>query len=540
MLTCGELLVRMLEDFGVDIVFGIPGVHTVELYRGLPATAIRHITPRHEQGAGFMADGYARVSGKPGVCFIITGPGMTNIVTAMGQAYADSIPMLVISSVNKTEQLGMGGGRLHELKSQRNLVSGVAAFSHTLLRPDELPAQLSRAFAIFGSARPRPVHIEIPIDVITAAADHVDRKRGAVPSRPAPCPKAVLRAVDVLKAAQRPLLLLGGGTVDAGAAAQALAEALDAPTACTINAKGVLPKGHPLSLGSNQSLPPVRELLLTSDVVLAIGTELGETDYDVVFDGNFRINGTLIRIDIDPEQLNCNVLADVAILSDAQLAVRELLAGLGNPGIFSPAGPGAQRAAAARARLEAQWPAAWHGQRRTLEILQDTLPEVIVAGDSTQPVYSGNHCYDANRPRSWFNSATGFGTLGYGLPAAIGAKLAAPQRPVVALVGDGGLQFTLPELASAVEAGTAIIILLWNNRGYGEIKRYMQNRDIPTIGVDIYTPDFLAIARGFRCRAERASGFAHLRQLLQSAAGADRPTVIELLEEAEFLTSPTA
>ena len=540
MFTCGELLVRLLEDYGVDTVFGIPGVHTVELYRGLPATAIRHVTPRHEQGAGFMADGYARVSGKPGVCFIITGPGMTNIVTAMGQAYADSIPMLVISSVNKTEQLGMGGGRLHELKSQRNLVSGVAAFSHTLLRPDELPAQLSRAFAVFGSARPRPVHIEIPIDVITAAADHVDRKRGAVPSRPAPCPKAVLRAVDVLKAAQRPLLLLGGGTVDAGAAAQALAEALDAPTACTINAKGLLPKGHPLSLGSNQSLPPVRELLLTSDVVLAIGTELGETDYDVVFDGNFRINGTLIRIDIDPEQLNCNILADVAILSDAQLAMRELLAGLGNPGIFSAASPGAQRAAVARARLEAQWPAAWRGQRRTLEILQDTLPEVIVAGDSTQPVYSGNHLYDANRPRSWFNSATGFGTLGYGLPAAIGAKLAAPQRPVVALVGDGGFQFTLPELASAVEAGAAIIVLLWNNRGYGEIKRYMQNRDIPTIGVDIYTPDFLAIARGFGCRAERASGFAHLRQLLQSAAAADRPTVIELLEEAEFLTLPTA
>ncbi len=539
MLTCGELLVQLLEELGVEIVFGIPGVHTVELYRGLPATAIRHITPRHEQGAGFMADGYARTSGKPGVCFIITGPGMTNIVTAMGQAYADSIPMLVISSVNKTEHLALGGGRLHELKSQRNLVAGVAAFSHTLLRPDELPAQLSRAFAIFGSARPRPVHIEIPIDVIIAAADHVDRKLGAVPSRPAPCPKSIRRAVDLLKAAQRPLLLLGGGAVDAGADARALAEALDAPTACTINAKGVLPKGHPLSLGSNQSLPPVRELLLSSDVVLAIGTELGETDYDVMLDGNLRINGTLIRIDIDPEQLNRNLPADVAILSDSHIAIRELRDRMGNPGIFSPASPGTQRAAAARARLEAQWPAAWRGQRRTLEILQETLPEVIVAGDSTQPVYSGNHLYDANHPRSWFNSATGYGTLGYGLPAAIGAKLAAPQRPVVALVGDGGFQFTLPELASAVEADAAIIVLLWNNHGYGEIKRYMQNRKIPTIGVDIYTPDFLAIARGFGCRAERASGFEHLRQLLQSAAGSGAPLVIELLEESEFLTSPT-
>jgi acetolactate synthase I/II/III large subunit len=404
------------------------------------------------------------------------------------------------------------------------------------MRPDELPALLSRAFAIFNSARPRPVHIEIPIDVITAPADHVARKLGAIPSRPAPCPNAILHAVGVLKAAQRPLLLLGGGACDAGDDARALAEALDAPTACTINAKGVLPKGHPLSLGSNQSLPPVRELLLSADVVLAIGTELGETDYDVVFDGNLRINGALIRIDIDPEQLNGNFPADVAILSDARIAIRELLAAIGSPNIFSPTSPGTQRAAAVRARLAAQWPAGWRGQRRTLETLQDALPEVIVAGDSTQPVYCGNHLFDASRPRSWFNSATGYGTLGYGLPAAIGAKLAAPDRPVVALVGDGGFQFTLPELASAVEAGAAIIILLWNNRGYGEIKRYMQSRAIPLIGVDIYTPDFLAVARGFGCRAERASSFEQLRQLLQSAAQADGPTVIELLEEAEFLT----
>jgi acetolactate synthase-1/2/3 large subunit len=379
MLTCGELLVRLLEDLGVRVVFGIPGVHTVELYRGLPATQIRHITPRHEQGAGFMADGYARVSGSPGVCFIITGPGMTNIMTAMGQAYADSIPMLVISSVNKTEQLGMGGGRLHELPSQRNLVSGVSAFSHTLMRPDELPATLSRAFAIFNGARPRPVHIEIPIDVITAPADHVDRKLGALPSRPAPCPDAIARAVSILNSAQRPLLLLGGGTCDAGDAARGLAEALDAPTACTINAKGVLPKGHPLSLGSNQSLPPVRELSLNSDVVLAIGTELGETDYDVVFDGNFHIAGTLIRIDIDPEQLNRNFAADVAILSDARMAMTALLAGLGNRTKYSSASPGTRRAADVRARLEAQWPASWSGQRRTLEILQESLPDVIVA-----------------------------------------------------------------------------------------------------------------------------------------------------------------
>lgn len=149
MATCGEVLVKLLEGYGVEQVFGIPGVHTVELYRGLAGSSINHVTPRHEQGAGFMADGYARTSGKPGVCFIITGPGMTNITTAMGQAYADSIPMLVISSVQSRSQLGGGRGKLHELPSQSNLVAGVAAFSHTLMSASELPAVLARAFALF-------------------------------------------------------------------------------------------------------------------------------------------------------------------------------------------------------------------------------------------------------------------------------------------------------------------------------------------------------------------------------------------------------
>jgi acetolactate synthase-1/2/3 large subunit len=535
MLTCGELLVRLLEDFGVDTVFGIPGVHTVELYRGLPATRIRHITPRHEQGAGFMADGYARVSGKPGVCFIITGPGVTNILTAMGQAYGDSIPMLVISSVNNTEQLGMGGGRLHELTSQRSLTSHVTAFSHTLMRPDELPAVLTRAFAIFGSARPRPVHIEIPINVITAPADHVSRKLGAIPSRPAPSPSAITQAVRVLKAARRPVVFLGGGASHAGTEARQLVEALDAPTACTINAKGILPKGHPLSLGSNTSLRPVRELVLASDAVLAIGTEMGETDYDLVFDGNLRIECPLIRIDIDPEQINCNFAAHVAIVSDSKMAIEALLAEIDGRGSIPRESFGAMLTAEVRARLDAEWPAAWHGQRLTLEVVQEALPDAIIVGDSTQPVYSGNHLFEPNAPRSWFNSATGYGTLGYGLPAAVGAKLAAPGRPVMALIGDGGLQFTLPELASAVEARAPVIVLLWNNDGYGEIKRYMQERSIPTIGVDIYTPDLLAIAKGFGCGAERAGSLEHLRTLLRDAARADRPTVIEIREDADFL-----
>src|SRR5262245_2088553 len=253
-MTCGEVLAQLLQSYGIGTVFGIPGVHTVELYRGFPNTTLRHVTPRHEQGAGFMADGYARASGRPAACFIITGPGLTNIATALGQAYADSVPILVVSSVNNAHELGLGEGRLHELPSQRNLMAGLTAFSNTLTRPDEVPIVLSRAFSVFRSARPRPVHIEIPLDVIVAPANEGIHNRAAGSSfRPYPDPQSIAAAVDLLRRARRPLIVLGGGAQDAAEAALHLVERLDAPAVLTINGKGILPCGHPPSLGS--SLP---------------------------------------------------------------------------------------------------------------------------------------------------------------------------------------------------------------------------------------------------------------------------------------------
>ena len=194
-------------------MFGIPGVHTIELYRGLAGSGIRHITARHEQSLGFMADGYARVSGKPGVCFVITGPGLTNIATAMGQAYADSIPLLVISGVNARGKLGSGDGHLHELPDQHALASQIAAFSHTLTAAAELPQVLARAFAVFDGGRPRPVHIEIPLDLMAAPADGLPPPQAPAMRllRGPAAPAAIDRAARLLSSAERPLLLIGGG-----------------------------------------------------------------------------------------------------------------------------------------------------------------------------------------------------------------------------------------------------------------------------------------------------------------------------------------
>jgi acetolactate synthase-1/2/3 large subunit len=526
MATCGEYLVRLLEAYGVELIFGIPGVHTVELYRGLPTTGIRHITPRHEQGAGFMADGYARVTGKPGVCFIITGPGMTNIATAMGQAYADSVPMLVISSVNPREQLGMRHGRLHELPSQQGLVSGITAFSHTILAPSQLPEILACAFAVFSSSRPRPVHIEIPLDVIVAEVDDDEPVAWTLPGRPAPEAAQIAQASRLLAEARRPLIIAGGGAQDASQHLRELAERLGAPVFMTINGKGVMPPDHPLRLAGNLGMAPLRAELAAADVVLAIGTEFGETEM-YPEPHPVSIAGKLIHVDIDPLQLVTQFPAALPIVADSRLAAAALLAALP---AGTPPGGGAARAAAIRAGVdEALWPAcATH--RRIMEIVDEVLPDAIVAGDQTEPVYCANQFYQAARPRSYFNSSTGYGTLGYGLPAAFGAKLGAPARPVVSLMGDGGIQFSIQEIAAAVEAGIGVAVIVWNNASYGEIKTFMAERDIPQIGVDIFTPDFVAVARGLGCEASRPDDIEAFRAALAASARRCVPTLIEIGE----------
>lgn len=526
--STGVYLTRLLKTYGVEVVFGIPGVHTVELYRGLDGSGLRHVTPRHEQGAGFMADGYARASGKPGVCFIISGPGMTNIVTAMGQAYGDSIPMLVISTVNAHGRMGSGEGWLHEMPDQSALVAGVSAFSRTIHRPEDLAPALAQAFAVFDSARPRPVHLELPINVMLADATHLpvlaDPPRL---SRPAPAPDALARAAALLTGAQTPLILAGGGAVKATAQIRALAEVLDAPVVMTANARGILPPDHPLGVSLTASMPETRALVAGADVVLALGTEMGPTDYDFYEDGGFVLPGKLIRVDIDPAQILRSHVPQLGLVGDAAEAARQFCA------LIAPrrALGGAARAAGANAGRQAL-PALIQADLRLLDLLRQTLPQSLIVGDSTQLVYAGNSGFAAAVPGGYFSSATGFGTLGYGLPAAIGAALGAPDHPVVALVGDGGLQFSLAELTSAVEARARVILMLHDNSGYGEIKSYMLSKGIPPLGVDILTPDLAAIARACGWATDRVTGPGDLADKLRSAAAGDGPCLLMLDDAA--------
>ncbi len=522
MTTTGEALITLLEKHDVDTVFGIPGVHTIELYRGLARSKIRHVTPRHEQGAGFMADGYARVSGKPGIAFVITGPGLTNTITAMAQARADSVPMLVISGVNRRASLGKGLGLLHELPDQRGMIEKVALSSERIEDPADLAGALARAFSLLKSGRPGPVHIEIPTDVMGLPVDNTSFVP-AETSLPAPEGAAIIEAATLAKVARRPLILAGGGARRAQAPLRRLAELLEAPVVTTANARGLL-HAHPLGVHASPGLKAVRKLMADADLVIAAGTEFGPTDYDMYVDGGFAAPANLVRIDIDAAQL-ARWPATVAIEADCAAALEALVAELPS----SKTGDGVERAAAARDAAWEEIGPAMQAQVKVIETIRNALPGAIIVGDSTQPVYAGNLWFDHDRPGGWFNAATGYGALGYGPPAAVGAALADPSAPVVCLSGDGGFQFTFPEMGAALDTGTPVIFVVWNNRGYREIETSMRNAGVEPVGVSPAPPDFCRIADAYHMPAERLMSAEGLPAALGRARSLGKPCLIEIM-----------
>ncbi|SFU12816.1 5-guanidino-2-oxopentanoate decarboxylase [Mesorhizobium sp. YR577] len=526
MTTVGEALISLLEAHGVDTVFGIPGVHTVELYRGLAGSSIRHITPRHEQGAGFMADGYARVTGKPGVAFVITGPGLTNTITAMGQARADSIPMLVISGVNATPTLGKGLGYLHEMPDQRGMMEKLALFSHRITDASELPDVLARAFELFATGRPGPVHIEIPTNVMVLPAGSLSARPIGI-TAPRTETSAMVEAARLATTAKRPLILAGGGAKTAGTQLLKLAELLDAPVVTTANARGLLHK-HPLGVPASPSLKAIRALMADADLVVAVGTEFGPTDYDMYGDGGFLLPANLVRIDIDEAQLGRRP-ATIDIRADSALAL-EALVGLikADRRNDRDRASGAARATEARDAAWQEIGADMRGQVEVVETIRDALPGSIIVGDSTQPVYAANLYYDHDRPAGWFNAATGFGALGYGPPAAIGAALALPDVPVVCLSGDGGFQFTLSELGAALDANAVVIFVIWNNRGYREIETSMRDVGVEPVGVSPAPPDFCRLAEAYGIAAERLGDLSGLAVAMKRARATKKPYLIEI------------
>ena len=522
-LNVGEATIKLLEKYGVDTVFGIPGVHTLEFCRGLNQSHIRHVQARNEQGAGFMADGYARASGKPGVALVISGPGVTNTLTAIGQAYADSIPVLMLSSDAASYTLGKGWGCLHEVPSLTDTTAPLTALSATAMTPEEIPDLIAKAFSVFSSERPRPVHIAIPIDILEMPAGG-DWQAKELPQRPAPTQKKIERACQLLRAATQPMICVGGGAWMASEAITEIAEKLGAAVIGSTAGKGIIDDSHPLSLSAGTVRGEVQQYLKNADVVLAVGTELSEVDS---FVETLEINGKIIRIDIDPRKMNDLYPAEVAIIGGAKTSTEAIVKQLGD--VYARTET-VTEVAEIRQEIRDNLSDSEIRHCKTLDVLRAALPpETVVMGDICQLVYTGAFAFDVPKPRLWHYPA-GYCTLGCGLPDAIGAKLALPDTPVVTFAGDGGFMFTVQELVTAAELMLPLPIILWNNEGLKQIQDDMKLRDIGLVGVTGINPDFRTLAQSCGCHALRIDSAQGLTDAITDAFAADRPTLIEVME----------
>ncbi len=515
-LSTGEALVGLLEAYGVDTIFGIPGVHNIEMYRALPRSKIKHVLVRHEQGAGFMADGYARATGKPGVCFTITGPGVLNILTPLGQAWSDSSNVLVIATALDVTDAAQGRGRLHEMLDQRGAAATVTNLHMRAYTPKDVRDGIARAFANFASARPRPAYIEIPLDILKQPAGDGWTAR-ALPTVPLPDPHQILAAVARLNAAKRPLIILGGGALAAGTAALAIAEKLQAPILTTVAGKGAVPASHPLCMGYRLGRSVTLDFIQKSDCILCVGSELSETDF---WNTEFVIEKNLIRIDLDPSSLARPHTAEIAILGDARAALDAMA-------------PQVKAQSAATERDTASLHEVDSDPMRVmlakiLGVIRENLPkETIVASDMTQIAYAANEDFPMSVPKTWIHPV-GFGTLGFGLPAGIGAKFGMGKTPVAILHGDYGIQYTINELGTAAEHRLPVIVLLWNNERLGAIHDSMANAGIQPNNVTMRNPDFQALARAYACNAEKPASLKALAIAIKAALKAEGPTLIEM------------
>jgi thiamine pyrophosphate-dependent acetolactate synthase large subunit-like protein len=514
-MTGGQAVVRALAEHGVEVAFGIPGVHTLALYDALIDSPIRHILGRHEQGVGFMADGYARASGKPGVALVITGPGVTNVATAVGEAYTDSSPVLVIASAEDQRWLGKMMGHYHDIRDQTEAIRPVTASQAQATTVAEVAPAIAAAFARMACARPRPAYVEIPRDVLETEAE-IAFPDPVVAERPGPSAEQIAAARDDVAAATRVVIIAGGGAAAAGAgqAIAAIAERLGAPVITSQMGKGVIPEDHPHALGNLWSRDnAVDAILRQADLVLVFGTKLGGAETE---DGAMRLPATVIRVDIDPEEIERNYRPSRAIVADARKTAEALHEALLSAGV-SKIGWNPEEIAKARASALASAFGAENAEY--VAALRRAIPrDGILVNDTTMMSYAAAKYFPTYAPRTFLVPA-GYLTLGFSVPAAIGAKIAHP---------DGGFQFTMHELATAKQFGIGLPIVIFNDSTYTAVKmEQAMLYDRRYIAVDLDNPDFLKLADAYGLPGVRANSPAELEEAIVAASARNVPTIID-------------
>jgi thiamine pyrophosphate-dependent acetolactate synthase large subunit-like protein len=523
----GEAVIEALLHEGVEVVFGIPGVHTLEIYDALyRRPQMRHIVARHEQGAAFMADGYARACGKTGVVLAITGPGVMNAATGLGEAYADGSPVLIISS--EVDSRHHGKGNLHELKDQLGALRAITLWNASAESIRDIPILIHQALKKIWEGWPGPVHVQIPTDIL-AAEDEIAFAPHAQRARRAADEEAIAQATALLAEAERPLIFAGWGVTlaDANAELRQLAEYLQAPVLGTPVGMGVLPGNHPLALGAGwREDGEIQKIVEASDVCLVVGSRLSAME---TRNWSIPLPKHLIHIDPDPANINRCYPAEVGLVGDARATLARLLEGL-EPGTKPSR---ASQVAAAKAEMQSRIEERSPEMARVMTGLRAVLEKgAIVSLDPTLPTYWASTYLSAPRPRSVLNPYH-FMTLGFGLPGGIGAAIACPEHPVVVVCGDGGFMYTMQELATAVKYGLNLKIVIFNNDCYGAIRRHQERRyDGRVIDADLVNPDFLALGQAFGVRSIRLGEPGELGEMLQQALTTEELWLIEVPSHA--------
>jgi 5-guanidino-2-oxopentanoate decarboxylase len=519
----GAQISHMLKDRGVDTIFGIPGVHNQEMYRGIEEAGITHVLARHEQGAGFMADGYARATGKVGVAYVISGPGLCNIMTPMGQAYSDSVPMLVLSSV--LDETEAKRGQLHQMKDQETAAGTVCDWSVTARTADASYHLIDRALMQMETGVPSPKHIQVPIAQLEAQAQAAPPVSTDWPTCAEPAPLQCNTLVERLNAAKRPLFIFGGGASrDVGRWLPHF-QRMNAATFTTYAGRGIIPDDFPLHYGATLARASSASVIASADLVIAVGTRLSEVD---LWRDELGHSAPLIRIDLDPECLADRHGADIRILADASAHLSDSLTQITEAKQTTWT---ARDVADQRKRWHAEIASERPGILPVAAALKAAVPDdTMFFSDMTQFAYAAKEVYPMDRPRHWHHPY-GFGTLGYALPAAIGGKIGVGDQPVVAILGDYGFQYTVQELAVAVELELALPIIIWDNGKLGEIEDSMVRAQIAPNAVIQRNPDFLKLAEAYGAAATQPATLEAFGVALQEALARKGPTVIRVMSD---------
>jgi acetolactate synthase-1/2/3 large subunit len=527
-MTGGEAVVEALKREGVEYLFSIPGVQIMGIFDALYGEKdLRLVVVRHEQTALYMADGYARVKGKPGVGLVVPGPGVQNALAAVGTAYACSSPVLLLAGQIESKDLGKDGGALHEVNDQLDMVRPVTKWCKRVMAVEDIPGTIHEAMRQMKTGRPRPTEVEVPWDTIRSSGEVEFPAQEPLPPQELD-QKSVRRAAELLVQAQKPLIWAGGGAIvsDSSAEMKDLVEALGAPVATTAQGKGVIPEDHPLSLGgAYYGFGAVRWAMPKADVVLTVGTRI--TWQQARPATALRPPQKLIQLDADPSMIGKNYPAEVALAMDAKAGLKALVEEVRKMKVNQG------RWASSELEQFRENHRQWVRERAPLQveiikaIRKELADDAIFVCGVTNIGYWSNLAYEVRRPRTFITSSY-FATLGFSFPTALGAKIAAPDRQVVCVVGDGGFMYACAELATAVRYGINLVTIVFNDQAYGSTKSdQLVNFRGRTVGTELNNPDFVKLAEVFGVRGLRATP-ERLGKALREALDSKQPVVIEV------------